>query len=148
MWNEADFQTKLDENPQDHTTRLIFADWLDDRDDPRAAGYRALAKNDVKYGDDNKNGIKRDFVWMQNECPGVQYYSNLSSLPDDWYSLLTDYTQKYSNGDSVPETAGSYGLWKDYGSRKLGEDAAALAFTKLPLERQMELLQGVPDAVK
>lgn len=42
MTTEDDFQRMLDENPGDHTTRLVFADWLDERGDPRAAGYRAL----------------------------------------------------------------------------------------------------------
>ena len=39
---EDDFQRALDKNPDDWQTRLVFADWLEERDDPRAEGYRAL----------------------------------------------------------------------------------------------------------
>lgn len=42
MNTEADFHAHLDAHPYDHTARLVFADWLQERDDPRADGYRAL----------------------------------------------------------------------------------------------------------
>ena len=42
MTTEDDFHRALDANPDDWQTRLVFADWLDDRGDPRAEGYRAL----------------------------------------------------------------------------------------------------------
>ena len=42
MTTEDDFQAALDTNPGDWQTRLVFADWLQERDDPRAEGYRAL----------------------------------------------------------------------------------------------------------
>jgi uncharacterized protein (TIGR02996 family) len=44
MTTEDDFQRALDEHPKDWQTRLVFADWLQDRDDPRAAGYRAMGE--------------------------------------------------------------------------------------------------------
>lgn len=40
--DEAAFQAALDRDPSDHTTRLVFADWLDEQGDPRAEGYRLL----------------------------------------------------------------------------------------------------------
>ena len=36
MTTEDDFQQALDANPDDHHTRLVFADWLQERGDPRA----------------------------------------------------------------------------------------------------------------
>ena len=42
MTTEDDFQAALDANPNDWQTRLVFADWLDERGDVRASGYRAL----------------------------------------------------------------------------------------------------------
>ena len=38
------FQKQLDADPTDHLTRLVLADWLEEHDDDRAEGYRALAK--------------------------------------------------------------------------------------------------------
>ena len=42
MTTEDDFQVALDTNPGDWRTRLVFPDWLPERSDPRADGYRAL----------------------------------------------------------------------------------------------------------
>ena len=44
MTTEDHFQAALDENPSDWQTRLVLADWLQDRDDPRADGYRVLGR--------------------------------------------------------------------------------------------------------
>ena len=41
---ERAFQDALDADPSDWATRLVFADWLEDRGDPRAAGYRRLGE--------------------------------------------------------------------------------------------------------
>ncbi len=40
MNDEAAFLKALSENPGDDTTRLVYADWLDERDDPRAEFIR------------------------------------------------------------------------------------------------------------
>ena len=42
MTTEDDFQAALDADPENWQTRLVFADWLQERGDPRAEGYRAL----------------------------------------------------------------------------------------------------------
>lgn len=44
MNDENAFQAALDAHPDDHTTRLVFADWLEEHDDPRAEPYRILGK--------------------------------------------------------------------------------------------------------
>jgi uncharacterized protein (TIGR02996 family) len=43
MNEEHGFIAALAEQPDDRTTLLVFADWLDDRSDPRAEGMRLLA---------------------------------------------------------------------------------------------------------
>ncbi len=48
MTTEDDFQAALDANPDDWQTRLVFADWLDERGDARAEGYRALGANRLR----------------------------------------------------------------------------------------------------
>lgn len=38
------FRARIRKQPRNWTVRLVFADWLDDRDDPRAAGWRFSAE--------------------------------------------------------------------------------------------------------
>lgn len=40
MSDEVAFLNAIRANPDDDTTRLVYADWLDDRDDPRGAFVR------------------------------------------------------------------------------------------------------------
>ena len=54
--DEDAFQTALDTNPADFAVRLIFADWLEDRGDWRAAGYRWM-------------GVHRKWpFWLPHPC--------------------------------------------------------------------------------
>jgi uncharacterized protein (TIGR02996 family) len=55
MTQEQGFLDQLTASPGDDVTRLVYADWLEDRGDPRAAYLRAeqelarLAENDARY---------------------------------------------------------------------------------------------------
>ncbi len=113
MTTEDDFQRQLDEHPDDFQTRLVFADWLQDRDDPRAEGYRALGVNEM-------HPMLLSHRWLylpaQLRAAGAQW------MPHDWCHYLT-----VADGDHHP-------------SRRAAEDAAALAFAKLPEQRRAELL--------
>lgn len=42
MTTEDDFQSILDAHPNDHVTRMVFADWLEEHEDARAIAYRVL----------------------------------------------------------------------------------------------------------
>lgn len=44
---ELGFITALSESPNEMTTRLVYADWLQERDDPRHRGYRATVSMNV-----------------------------------------------------------------------------------------------------
>lgn len=44
MVTEDAFQAALDAEPDNQALRLVFADWLEERGDPRAAGYRWLGE--------------------------------------------------------------------------------------------------------
>lgn len=113
----------LDAHPDDHTTRLVFADWLQEQSDERAEGYRALGLLH------RAPVINRSGVWW-HKGSGAD-----NSLPPDWYSFLPFATEKES----------AYLVWPS--SHKIGpwtrleiEDAAAFAFAKLPAARRAELL--------
>ena len=119
MTSEDDFQRALDADPDDWQTRLVFADWLQDRDDQRAEGYRALGLN-------QRVPIRRSARrWAWYSCrhtTGDDVTSWIRGvLPDFWATV---------RGSKI----GSHR------TRRAAEDAAALAFAKLPPERRAELL--------
>jgi uncharacterized protein (TIGR02996 family) len=128
MTTEDHFQAMLDLNPDDHDTRKIFADWLDERGDVRGPGYRALGlmrKNSQRFA-----GSRYQWTWWKalgGDSP--------SELPDEWFDELRDEEE----GDEV---------LRDYASRRKAEDAAAIAFAKLPAERQAELLAVPAEALR
>lgn len=128
---EAAFQDALDVNPEDWTTRLVFADWLEERGDPRGPGYRAL-------------GVRRKFPihsggwgywntgYYESRYPDLgDYVESPNHLPGDWYAAMENgwevFSVDHEKNESVP-------------MRQMAEDRAAIAFAKLPPERQAELL--------
>lgn len=130
MTNESDFQNALDANPEDHQTRLVFADWLQERDDPRADGYRALGvlrrvPSDPHFG----------FLW--NSDYGNRVCPSPYVLPRDWYEPLDA-----NDGPGKLKPPGGLRLLNQGESRRAKEDKAALAFALLPPERRAELLAG------
>jgi uncharacterized protein (TIGR02996 family) len=76
---EDDFQAALDENPEDWQTRLVFADWLDERGDERGPGYRALGLQ--RHRPPRGNG----YVWFNAANYGRITFEN---LPADWFHEL------------------------------------------------------------
>jgi uncharacterized protein (TIGR02996 family) len=68
--DEAGFRAALDAAPGDQTIRSAFADWLRDRDDPRADGYAALAAVDFNPAYRNQDPS----VWLQPIEGGLYWY--------------------------------------------------------------------------
>lgn len=133
MTSEEDFQRMLDANPDDWQTRLIFADWLEDRGDGRAEGYRALGRN--RYFP--HPGVKE----QEGKCP---YYTNRALLGiDTHYALPKDWFEKIKMRGKTSFDAPRWGAFR--ATRQICDDAAALAFAKLPAPRQAELLS--PEVV-
>ena len=140
MTTEEDFHDALDANPDDHNTRLVFADWLQDRDDPRAEGYRALGVRRVRP----VGTAARRTLWDRPGYPSrraVETWgrravtrddslrfedAQTAQLPDDWLAVIP-----------LDDTDDR---WRVRETRREVEDAAALAFSKLPAERRAELL--------
>lgn len=119
MTTEDDFQRQLDEHPEDYQTRVVLADWLEEHGDPRAEWYRAL-------------GAK---TRIPDVLGSFWYYHNAENASPDTYmacTLAVDWFEATAPG-RINWTPG-------YASRREAEDAAALAFAKLPTERRAELL--------
>jgi uncharacterized protein (TIGR02996 family) len=132
---EQAFRAALDATPEDETARLVFADWLQEqgRDEDAASqramapGYRVLLackampqQADVNPGD----------WWWNRALDG--YSLGKSYLPSDWFNILA--------GDKAGD--GMFPPYKYPPETTCEElmDAAAIAFSKLPAERQAELL--------
>lgn len=141
MTTEDDFQSALDANPSDWQTRVVFADFLADRGDPRAEGYRALGalrKRAFVCGFDNPPSQRWPAsAWFGRNLRGDE---ETFDLPQDWYDAVEGlgdhkgYKPRYGR-DEAPRF-----------SRRQVEDAAALAFGVLPAARRAELLASPPVA--
>ena len=136
MTTEDDFQRAIDARPGDWQTRLVFADWLQDRGDSRAAGYRAIAVQERRPL--SSTHLKRDTCWWHC-ASGDPLDRTHNVIPGDWFALL-------------PAAEGSRLFWPlltqtgGIKSRRECEDALALAFSRLPADRQAALLSSAPPA--
>lgn len=124
MTSEDDFQKQLDANPDDHLTRLVFADWLQERGDLRAEGYRALGRNRLCPMKDINPSLKTRFgKWYWTDTVTGKPFGH--ALKDWWY---------FKVAKLVPQVKGGFA------TRCEAEDAAALAFVELSASRRAELL--------
>jgi uncharacterized protein (TIGR02996 family) len=128
---ERSFWTRIDQEPTDIHARLVFADWLQDADDPRAEGLRALVANGWEPGN-----FRSGVAWGRESNPNASFWRQEMTdevptlLPDDWWKALHAPSEWY-------------GWWRFYLSRSDALNAAAEAFSRLPVERRNQLLQEV-----
>lgn len=123
MTTEDDFQKALDACPSDWQTRLVFADFLEERGDERAEGYRAMGVLGLYprssgwwwYCSDNRND--------REHC----------DLPSDWF-------RKVKMRGKSRHFAPCANKRPKGAERRESEDAVARAFAKLPAERRAALL--------
>lgn len=155
MTTEEDFQAALDANSQDWHTRRVFADWLDDRGDPRASGYRAMAQQMAcPAGSRGEGSGLGSWHGERGRTPKTAFEAN-SVLPDDWFVALwgegAGEPYRMGNSDTPYEFPGEHKDRRELGfawpidgdvSRRDADDAAALAFLKLPEARRAELLNA------
>jgi uncharacterized protein (TIGR02996 family) len=150
--SEEDFQRALDEHPDDFQTRLVFADWLQERGDPRAEGYRALGVlgRIPTWAFNQPTGRVPWYLWISDAHIGSLTGSfrkragvmRTATLPADWCRRM------YLNLPKKARTAWNHKHgWFGYGkSRRQAEDGAALAFARLPAKRRAELLTAPTDS--
>lgn len=154
MTTEDDFNAMLEANPFDGLTRLVYADWLADHDKPDAeakqralaVGYAALAALSLSPGYDKYDGpwgtedAEHCWLWWTDVIDELHIRHQL--LPRDWFELISNAPGHYCAGNKTTES-------KDFYTHRAAEDAAALAFAKLPAERRAELLAPAPvDAAR
>jgi uncharacterized protein (TIGR02996 family) len=129
---EDDFHRILDSAPYDHQTRLVLSDFLQERNDPRAEGYRALGQLQKMPAYHKDNNVHHWYHFNKSNDVIPELFDNIDPdlqrnvLPFDWYMLTKP-------GKEAHEA-------HYHKSRKEADDAAALAFFQLPEERRKELL--------
>ncbi len=152
MTTEDDFQAALDANSDDWQTRLVFADFLEERGDGRAAGYRALGMLRVRPLPRSCGVIYYYLAARYLESKAVCSHLYANGLPVDWFDAL-DIPHKSTDWESRPgDRAGiewkfapspmeisiaNATMWL---SRHAAEGAACRAFAKLSADRRRELL--------
>jgi uncharacterized protein (TIGR02996 family) len=145
MNDEDAFQKWLDRHPDDHTCRLVFADWLEERDDPRAEGYRALGRlrlhslyHACQAGLEPTNPWGCWELWSDSACDDGTMSHSL--FPDDWLAMVR------GGFHYLPHHEDDAPLSVDFLTRSEADDAIARAFAGLPAERRAELLnrEAVP----
>jgi len=142
---EEAFRRAIEANPEEMTTRLVFADWLQERDDPRADGWRAtVALGTVAWW----------FCGDETQCWGWWRYSGHDSvvarhlkesrlpfgavLPGDWFDSVPRSRHVIQSSHDVLHTPA---LNLRYGPHVLLK-AAVAGFLRLPVDRQQALLRG------
>lgn len=138
MTTEDDFHAMLIAHPDDHVTRLILADFLDDRGDPRGLGYRALA---VLRRVPVRRGTPGHFLHpgyctsaAAEDVYGAKALveASFAILADDWLALTK---KRLGSADPLKDVP-----WACADTPRAAEDAAALAFADLPTDRQRAVL--------
>lgn len=127
MTTEEGFQLALDANPHDWQTRLVFADWLQDRDDPRAEAYRALGRLCVHpiriemMVNEDESGAEWKFIWGTDANDGHRAREQFGAcfLPAAWYECLPEAHPDYETH-----------WWRYYPTRRAAEEAAVEAFAR------------------
>jgi uncharacterized protein (TIGR02996 family) len=130
MSDEGPFHAAIAARPDDGINLLVFADWLDDRSDPRAGGYRAMGRGPLwtkSYG---------LFTWLKSDRPHGG--PTPRELPADWFEALEGWVCVLSDGTPTHDSD----EWRDFYTSAAAFDAAARAFARLPESRRRDLLGG------
>jgi uncharacterized protein (TIGR02996 family) len=109
MTDESAFQAALDADPANFALRLVFADWLEERGDRRAAGYRWMGEQRKWPYDWSKNAMITSFDtfdWFMEGSP-VQW-----KVPD--HCILPAELQPWFPANIY---------WPSYPSRRDAEEA-------------------------
>jgi uncharacterized protein (TIGR02996 family) len=89
MTSEEDFLNKLRDNPKDWQLRLVFADWLQERNDPRADGMRVVGGfkmfPDLSYEVPYVESECEEPYTVERAAPQEDEDSKWWVVPADWF---------------------------------------------------------------
>lgn len=130
MTTEDALQVEIDRDPDNYFLREVLADYLAEIGDSRSDGYRVLGRSQTRA---EESDCHYGFFWIHNsEWPHARNFR--CTLPMDWW-------------DAYYRECKPLGGYSFLRSRSLAENIAAVAFSKLPPERQQQLLKGVYSGV-
>lgn len=134
MTTEDDFLHQLLVEPCDFQTRLVFADWLQERDDPRADAYCVIAhlKKLPEHFLPTQSYSGRE-VWCWWRPTVKSFLETPSVITDDWFNALRGFLDHFRYAES-------HYNFRDYRNPLDAERALVDAFLRLPLARRAELL--------
>lgn len=132
---ERPFRAAIDADPDDMVRRLVFADWLDEHNDPRADGFRALARLGVQPC----HWSARAFADLSTtEFPEAYWWTSVRGEHDAWVPYMLPDPWYHAVKRVCPEQW----LAASWLTRREAEDAAALAFVILPPDLKALYLEG------
>ncbi len=108
MTDEAAFQAAIDADPANVALRLVFADWLEERGDWRAAGYRWMGEHCKWPYDWSKNAmitVYDTFDWFIDGSPTQWDVPKHCVLPAEfrpWFPRL--YMPSYASRREAEES--------------------------------------------
>ena len=129
--NESAFHAALDADPDNHAIRGVFADWLEERGDRRAHGYRWMFANGKRprKAKWNRRGSEEVGIWdwwIRRGEENPKYYQ-----PATWTDRPSDLPRKIYLCLSGVRWGGKDGNFSSYFSRRAAEDALAHAIADL-----------------
>lgn len=132
---EHGLQLALDADPANGWLRRLLADALDDVDDPRAAGYRVLGLMGRVPRYQPRGEYPESWAWVEESNnhwsrDGAFGDGDLldHALPDEW-------VRRVESCPRMIDTNTAAG-WREWPSRREADDAAAIAFARLPADVQ------------
>lgn len=135
---ELAFFELMNDNPEDRNTLRVFMDWLEDRKDPRADGYRQIVKRKLVPGYCTSYLTQHNPLYTDLKYPGGTFvWFCKERSPAEGKSLTTGWFDALEGGDCV-DSAGRqlsvsdvrWSRWRDYPTAAEAYDAAARAWVK------------------
>jgi uncharacterized protein (TIGR02996 family) len=118
MPSEASFLQAIAAAPEDRSVRLVYADWLEDRDDPRAElirieeEMRTLPVFADRYWalKARRNQLRTGQMqtWLTALGYGIGYEPMLRIIPDGWrerWRLIREFCERW-HGQALPDVGG------------------------------------------
>ena len=128
MVSEDDFHAALDADAGNPALRLVFADWLEERGDWRAEGYRWMGQHDKWPLDWSKSGFITAFTtfdWYLDDDGATWDVPGHCRLPP-WWRL------GFRTNLDFPA----------FPSRRLAEEGLCIALGRIPLRRRPSATHG------
>lgn len=143
MTTEDDFARKIDQNPEDWQTLLVFADWLDDNGDPRARAYRVIAARRMRpyqYTTLSDSVLESEGWWYLTEFAELGEFGEVKPescrVPVKWFwktvKAATDHSLTDRSEKDPSRCNASPTCFQAF-------DALARGFLLLPFSQQVKL---------